>query len=214
MDIAVAYGKPTRELAFAMSSYAGFGFAYNDPRALEYAMKSAAINQQLFGTHSIEYARSEAAIGGVLLAYGKYPLSEQHLRSALATVQAWSGPDEAICVRYILRLTDVLVQEGKGTETKELIAHALAIIRESEKPSSLEQSQAYFDLGFINLQEGELNAAEKQFNLVLSIANQHLSFDPNALSFSELGLADVTLKRGNYIQAEALARQISRNDET
>ena len=203
-----AYGHPSRNLAFALSGFALYGFAHNDPRALEYAERGAQMNQQLFGRDSYEFAQSEAGIGEILYNFGRYKESEWYLHSALVGVQAWSGTNEPITVRYMLRLIDVLVLEGKFRETRELLLRVLTILEKSDPPSSLLESQAYFDLGLMEFQQGRLKAAEGYYELVVSLAHQHLAIDEVCLEYSELGLATIYDKRGEYSRAESMIRQV------
>jgi len=211
LEIATSYGHPTRELASVLGDLAHVGFAYNDPRALQYADRSAEINEQLFGKNSYEYARSEAAIGIVLLNYGRYKQAEEHLRLGATLVEAWAGPDEAINVRYMLRLEEVLQQEGKLRESRELLLRALAITLQSNPPSSLEAADIYFDLGFVEFQRGHLDAAEKYYRSNVELAHQHLSVNPVYFDFSQLGLATIDDKRGDPKGAETLIRQVLLN---
>jgi serine/threonine-protein kinase len=208
LTIATSYGRPTRELASVLGDLAHLGFAYNDPRALQYADQSAQINEQLFGKKSYEYARSEAAIGIVLLNYGQYKQAEEHLRLGASLVQAWAGPGEAINVRYMLRLEEVLQQEGKLSESRELLLRALAIALKSNPPSSLEAGDIYFDLGFVEFQRGHLKAAERYYSSNVALAHQHLSVNPVYFDFSRLGLATIDDKRGDPKSAESLIREV------
>ena len=205
---ASAFGHPTRELAYALDQFAMFGFPYNDPRALEYAERSAQINKQLFGEHSFEYARSEAYIGEVLYNYGRYKEAERYDRAALAVVQAWSGPEEPIAVRYILNLARVLAQEKKLEEAKKLLTHALEVTTTSAPPSTVEECDEYFHLGFTEFQQGDLNAAERYYAAAVSLAGQHFTVNQQLVDFSELGLGTIYDMRGEYARAESTIRQV------
>ena len=70
--LAESHRGPSRELAFALGSYAEFGLPYNDPRALEYAERGLQMNKDLFGDRSFEYARGESLLAAVFENYGKY----------------------------------------------------------------------------------------------------------------------------------------------
>jgi eukaryotic-like serine/threonine-protein kinase len=205
---ASAYRHPTRELAFALDQFAMFGFPYNDPRAMEYARRSEQINKQLFGEHSFEYARSEAYVGEVLYNYGRYEEAERFDRAALAVVQAWSGPEEPITVRYILNLARVLAQEKKLDEAKKLLTHALEVTTKSDLPSTLEESDEYFHLGFTEFQQADLDAAERHYAAAVSLADQHLTVNQQLVDLSELGLGTIYDMHGEYTRAESTIRLV------
>ena len=181
LKIAQASGKPNRELAFALDSYSRYVPAYNDPQALEIANRGAQINQQLFGRDSFEFARSEANIAQISMNNGKLKEAEQYGRASLSAVQNWSGADQPITVRYALRLVEILDQVGKFAEANQLCLRALEIVHRSNPPSSLEESDANFDLGFGEFQLGDLNGAEKHYGSVLAIAKQNLAVSPVGL---------------------------------
>jgi serine/threonine protein kinase len=206
--MATANGRPSRELAYLLGMRADLGVPYDDPRALGYAERSAEINQQLFGRDSFEYAESQGDIGTVFWKQGRYKESEKHRRSALEGVQRWSGADEPITIRYILRLVEVLDQEGKVREANALCFRALGIIKKSDPPSILEESDAYFDLGYGEFQQGDLKGAQTHYDAVLALADQHLPVNLVALEYSELGLATIYGKQGNYSRAEATIRRV------
>ncbi len=207
VETATAVGHPTRELAFALESLGSRGLPYNDSRALDYTMRSAEINRQLFGENSFEYARSETTIGEVLTKYGRVSEAERYERSGLTHVQNWSGPDEPITVRYALRLVEVLDQEKKFSEANALCLHALEIIKKSDPPSSLEEGDVYFDLGFGDFERGDLRSAELNYQAVLALAHQGLNVGAVDLEYSEIGLADIYQQEGDYKRAEPILRQ-------
>jgi len=208
LAIASSSGRPTPQLASVLAVYAIGGFAYNDPRALEYEERSAKMNQQLYGSNSFEHALNARALGTIFEAYGKYGQAEQYLRSALAEVQAWSGTENEITARSMVMLAGLLALEGKWSEAKELLHHALVITLRSETHSSYNEGEAYFYLGFIALQKDDLKTAEDYFESVMAIARRHAAVDELFVEYSELSLAHVYSKRGDDGRAEAVIRQV------
>jgi serine/threonine-protein kinase len=208
LQVASASGRPTPQLAAALQAFSIGGFPYNDPRALQYEQRSAQINEQLYGRNSYEHAGNERGLGTILEAYGKYNQAQQHFSSALAEVQAWSGADEGITVGYMEDLASALVLEGKFSEAKELLHRALAITSGSKTPSSINEGEAYFYLGFIELQKGDLKAAEDYFESVMAIVHRHAAVDELFVEYSELSLAHIYSNRGDDKRAEAVIRQV------
>jgi serine/threonine-protein kinase len=208
LAIASASGRSPPQLADALAIFAIVGFPYNDPRAIQYEERSAQINEQLYGSNSFEHSDNEWGLGNIFEAYGKYGQAEQHFRSALAEVQAWSGADEGVSARYMNSLAGALVLEGKFGEAKEWLHHALDVTLRSEAPSTYDESEAHFYLGFIELQQGNLKAAEDYFESVTSIARRHAAVNEIYLEYSELSLAHIYSKRGDDRRAEAIIRQV------
>jgi tetratricopeptide (TPR) repeat protein/tRNA A-37 threonylcarbamoyl transferase component Bud32 len=208
LAIASADGRPSRQLAEAMDAYGQYAYSYNDPRVMQYEEQSAQMTKQLFGADSYDYAESEASLGNTATNLGKYDQAEQYYRRALTAVQAWSGAEEGIVVRYLNKLGFILSLEGKFSESEALFLHSLAILSRDETPPSLELCNANFYLGYIKQQQGNLRAAEDYFNSVVAVAHQHHAVAEVDLELSELGLATIYAKRGAFRRSETVIRQV------
>jgi tetratricopeptide (TPR) repeat protein len=66
----------------------------------------------------------------------------------------------------------------------------------------------YFWLGFNELHQGDLSAAERYFDAVVSRDQQHLPVTDSDLETSELGLAEIYAKRGAFKRSEEAARHV------
>jgi tetratricopeptide (TPR) repeat protein len=89
-----------------------------------------------------------------------------------------------------------------------LLDRALAIILRSETPSTLDEGEAQFYLGFIALQQGDLKTAEAFFESVVAIADRHAAVDELFVEYSLLSLARIYSKRGDDRRAEQIIRQV------
>ena len=203
-----ASGRSTPALAATLSVYAVGAVPYGDPRAIQYEEQSARINSRLYGENSFEHALNEWGLGSVYFGDGKYQQSEQHFRTAVAEARAWTGANTSITTGYIGDLAGTLVLEGKFSEAKVLLKRDIVISEKVEPGSTFNEGQAYFYLGFVELQQGELKAAEDHFEQVIAMGRRHAAVSPLFVEYSELGLAHVYSKRGGQQQAEALIREV------
>ena len=159
------------------------------------------------GTPS-EHATNEFALAEHLRNFGRYEKAEQYYRSALAEVQVWSGDDEGATLPYRIELAALLCFEGKFSEARKLLQQSMAIISASPTPDTLEESHALFYLGFAELEQGNLSAAEDNFKSVLALADRHQAVAEGDLEYCQLALADVYSKRGNAARAESIIRHV------
>jgi len=208
LSIASVSGKPTPQLASVLGNFAIIAVPVSDPRALQYEAQSAQINMQLYGINSFEHAANERGFGEVYLELGDYKKSEQHFRSALTEVRAWAGNDELIAVSAMDNLAGTLIMERKFNEAEDLLHQALEIILRNEIPPTVAEGEAYFYLGFIELQREHLKAAEELFDSVVAIAHRHAAVEEMFVEYSELSLAHIYSKRGDERDAESVIRNV------
>ncbi len=206
--IASEAGHPSPQLARAMGAVAIFMFAYNDPRMFDLEERSAEMTGELFGRSSTEYAASEYTLGTISMNLGRYDQSEQYYRRALAASQAWSGPDEGHSAMERVRLGLLLTLRGKYREATGLELKALALNSRYGGITDVERGAALFTLGFAALKQGRLDDAEQYFGTVVLMDRQGKSLVHADVQDSQLGLAKIYARRGDFQQSEREARSV------
>ena len=81
---------------------------------------------------------------------------------------------------------------------KEFLLQALAILLKNEVSSGPELCNTYFNLGFIEFQQGELSAAEQHFNAVVAMSEKHMAVSDSNVEKNEFGLAKIHAHRGDF----------------
>ena len=168
-----------------------------------------ALDQHLHGDHHPDVAIDFMNLGNIQTQLGNYREAEQYFRKALEIYQSWYGKDNPETADVMTYTAQALVNQGRYDEAEILLNESLPVLERAYPTGSHPRlALAFAQKGAIALQRGKLDEAESDYKRMAEIyrsvygdAHQYTAI---ALSY----LADVYLKKEEYIRAEPLLRDV------
>ncbi len=149
-------------------------------------------------------------LGNTQIQLGHYPDAEQDFRRALDIEESWYGKEHPLTARAENYVAQALNWQRRYGDSQVLLQHALAATKHAYGQAHPRVALVLSNLGFVEMQRGNLDAAEQAFYRMAEIyrssyGNEH-QFTAQALT----NLASVYLKKQQYSRAERKLRDAIR----
>jgi eukaryotic-like serine/threonine-protein kinase len=168
-----------------------------------------ALDQQLHGDHHPSVADDFMNLGNVQNQLGNYQEAERYFRQAVEIHQSWYGRDNSTTADMMTYIAQALVNQGRYDAAESFVNESLPIL-EHNYPTGLHQriALALSIKGAIAVHRGKLEDAENDYRRMAEI---YRSLYGDAHQFTAVALsnlAGVYLKKGQYVRAETLLRDV------
>ena len=155
------------------------------------------IRRKELGDSHVEVASSLGNLGRIHWFNGNLERAEINLRKGLAILRS-SGADSPTLAATLFNLADLCMSQGNLVEAHSLFEESALAAEQGARQTSSEAGAALTGMGKVELQQGQLEAAEKHFRQAMAEFSRHLGDGHEYVYQARGAVGEVQLARGNY----------------
>jgi tetratricopeptide (TPR) repeat protein len=165
--------------------------------------ESLAVGVRTLGTDHPRQAHRVHSAAHIDLAAGRVELALERARSTIATIERWYGPDHGALDEPLNTLATALRLAGRASEAVEPAARYLRATAAHIGPRSVRAAMAEANLAMIEIETGDLDAAERHVRHSLAVFEAALGPEDRELINVLVAIGYLERQRGAFAASAA-----------